>query len=67
MARFKIVLKRSTIGSTKQQKSAVRCLGLNRIGQSVVLEDNPVTRGQIDKVKHLVSMENRGESNLEKG
>ena len=58
MARqIKLVLKKSLIGRTKQQKSVVYCLGLKKIGQSVVLENNPVIQGQINKVKHLLSQE----------
>ena len=67
MARLKIILKKSTIGSTKKQKSAVRCLGLSKIGQSVVLEENPVIKGQMNRVKHLISVENREEGDIEKG
>ncbi len=56
MDQVKVVLKKSLIGSTKQQKSAVRCLRLKKPGQSVVLTLTPVTRGQINKIKHLVAL-----------
>ena len=38
---LKVTLKKSTIKSTKSQKQTVRGLGLKKIGQSRVLEDNP--------------------------
>lgn len=57
MPQVKIVLRRSLIGSTKQQKSAVYCLGLKKLGQSVVLDLSPVVKGQINKIKHLISLE----------
>ena len=57
MNQIKVILKKSLIGCTKQQKSAVYCLGLKKPGQSVTLSLNPVTEGQINKVKHLVFIE----------
>ena len=45
------------IGSTQSQKSAVRCLGLKKIGRSVVLTLNPAIQGQLNKVQHLVAVE----------
>ena len=52
-----VTLKRSLIGCTKKQKSAVRCLGLKKLGQKIVLSETPVTKGQIEKVKHLILLE----------
>lgn len=57
MTKVRIVLKKSLIGSTKQQKSAVYSLGLKKIGQSVEVNLNPVIEGQINKVRHLISLE----------
>lgn len=53
---FRVKLKRSTIGKTKQQKDAVRCLGLRKIGQEVVVPDNPAMRGQIFKIQHMLEV-----------
>jgi len=36
------------------QRETLIGLGLNKIGRSRDLPDNPMTRGMIDKVKHLV-------------
>ena len=35
----------------------MRSLGLKRIGQSVVREDSPIVRGQINVVRHMVEVE----------
>ena len=57
MAQVKIILKRSLIGCTEKQKAAVHCLGLRKREQSVVRDVNPVIEGQINRVKHLLSLE----------
>ena len=48
------------IGSPIRRKSDQRAtlvgLGLNRIGRTAVLEDNPSVRGMIAKVHHLVEV-----------
>lgn len=54
---LKITLKKSTIGCPKDQIGTVHALGLRKPGQTVVKEDNPAIRGQIFKVKHLLSVE----------
>jgi large subunit ribosomal protein L30 len=48
---------RSVIDRPKDQKATVRRLGLHRINDSVVKEDRPEIRGMIEKVKHLVTVE----------
>ena len=48
---------RSGIGYDKTQKATLRALGLNRIGRSRELTDNPQVRGMINKVSHLVVIE----------
>jgi large subunit ribosomal protein L30 len=52
-----ITLVKSPIGYSRRQKGTVRALGLRRMNQSVVQEDNPVIRGMIFKVSHLVEVE----------
>ncbi len=51
-----ISLKRSTIGSKKNQIATVRSLGLRKVGQTVTQPDNECTRGKIAKVSHLVTV-----------
>ena len=53
---FRVKLKRSIIGKTQRQKDAVRCLGLRKIGQEVVVADNPAMRGQIYKIQHMLDV-----------
>jgi large subunit ribosomal protein L30 len=48
---------KSSIGSKKRQKRTLKALGLKKINDSVTHEDNPVIRGMISKVSHLVEME----------
>jgi len=45
------------IGQKEKLKRTVEALGLKRIDHSVIHEDNPVIRGMVFKVKHLVSVE----------
>ena len=48
---------RSAIGSKPKQRGTLRALGLGRIGRSNTLPDRPEIRGMIDRVPHLVSVE----------
>lgn len=57
MANLKITLKRSLIGRPEDQRATVKALGLKKTNSSVVQEDNPVIRGMIRKVEHLVVVE----------
>ena len=54
MKQVRVTLKKSLIGSTKQQKASAFCLGLRKPGQSAVLTMNPVRQGQINRIKHLI-------------
>jgi large subunit ribosomal protein L30 len=55
-ARLKITQVRSTINCPKDQKQTVKALGLKRIRHTVEQDDNPVIRGMVDKVRHLVEV-----------
>jgi large subunit ribosomal protein L30 len=54
---LKVTLTASPIGQTERQRQTLRGLGLTRIGKTVVVRDNPPTRGMIEKVAHLVRVE----------
>lgn len=54
---LKITQTKGLIGTNKNQRAAVRSLGLKRIGQEVVLQDTPAVRGQVNVVRHLVQVE----------
>ncbi len=53
----KVTLVKSAIGYTVRQKATVRALGLRRLGQTVEHMDTPAIRGMINKVSHLVRVE----------
>lgn len=55
--RVKVTQIRSGIGFDKKQKTALRSLGLRRLGHTVDLVDTPATRGLILKVRHLVTVQ----------
>lgn len=57
MAELKITQVRGTIGARWNQRETLRTLGLRKIRQSVIREDNPQTRGLIRVVHHLVDVE----------
>ena len=57
MAKLKITQTRSSIKRTKPQKRTLAALGLGKIGKTVEQEDTPNILGMINKVKHLVSVE----------
>jgi large subunit ribosomal protein L30 len=57
MSRLKVTQVRSVIDRPRDQKDTVRRLGLNRINDSVVKDDRPEIRGMIEKVRHLVDVE----------
>lgn len=54
--KLEITLTRSTIGRPQDQKDTVKALGLRKLHQTVVKEDNPAIRGMINKVSHLVEV-----------
>lgn len=57
MKKVKVTLTRSVIGKTARQKATVIALGLRRTNHSVVKEASPQILGMIEKVKHLVQVE----------
>lgn len=54
---IKLTLVHSSIGYTKRTKKTVRALGLKRLHFSIVHQDTPALRGMLDKVSHLVKVE----------
>jgi large subunit ribosomal protein L30 len=48
---------KSTNKAREKQVATVRALGLRKIGQTVIQNDNPQIRGMIAVVPHLVSVE----------
>jgi len=57
MAKIKVTKQRSAINRTKRQKLTLEALGLKKIGQTVEHEATSNILGMVNKVKHLVSVE----------
>lgn len=55
--KLKITQVRSVIGHLQKQKLTMKALGLRRIRHTVLHQDTPQIRGMLDKVKHLVKVE----------
>jgi large subunit ribosomal protein L30 len=54
---IKVTLVRSPIGYTKRTKATVKALGLRKLNHTVTHTDSPVIRGMINKISHLVVVE----------
>ena len=54
---LRITLVKSTIVRPEDQKNSVKSLGLRKVNQSVVRNDDPTIRGICNKISHLVSVE----------
>ncbi len=57
MATLKVKLVKSVIGRKDDQIATVKALGLRKIGSVVEKNDTPQIRGMINKVSHLVEVE----------
>ena len=55
--KLRVTLVKSPIGYTKRQKNTVKALGLSKMNTTVVHNDTPPVRGMINKVSHLVQVE----------
>ncbi len=54
---LKVTLIKGLAGKRSSHVQAVRSLGLRKPGQSRVLEDNPMVRGNIKKAYYLLKVE----------
>ena len=57
MAKVKVTQVVSTNGATERQKANLLTLGLRRIHQTVEFELTPIRKGMLEKVRHLVKIE----------
>ena len=57
MAKVKLTQVRSVIDRSQKQKDTMRALGLRRMNQTVIKDASPQVLGMINKVKHLLSVE----------
>ena len=54
--KLKVTQIKSPIGREGSQRKTLIGLGLNKIGRTRELEDTPSVRGMINKVKHLIEV-----------
>ncbi len=57
MAQLKVTLVKSTIGRKADQIATVKALGLKKTNDVALHNDTPQIRGMINKVGHLVTVE----------
>ncbi|AZK58816.1 50S ribosomal protein L30 [Candidatus Desulforudis audaxviator] len=56
-SKLKITLVKSLIGRPETQRRTVRALGLTRMHQTVEQNDVPQIRGMVNRIRHLVKVE----------
>ena len=54
---IKVTLKKSLIGTLPNQRATAATLGLKKIGNFVVLDENAAVAGKIKVLSHLVTVE----------
>ena len=57
MARLRITWVKSGIGYDETQKRTLKAFGFRKLNQSVIRDDSASVRGMINKVRHLVKVE----------
>ena len=57
MGKIKITQLKSIIDRSRKQKDTIKALGLRKINHSVEKEATPQILGMVNKVKHLVKVE----------
>lgn len=55
--KLRVTYKKSAIGRKQDQKDTVRALGFKKLNQTVEHDDTPVIRGMVQKIIHLVEVE----------
>ena len=55
--KLNITLVKSPIGAIPKQRATVEALGLKKVGKTVQMPDNKAVRGMIQRVNHLVKVE----------
>ena len=58
MATIKVKLVKSPIGYPKDQKAALKVLGLTKMHRVREVQDIPAVQGQIRKIAHLIEVVN---------
>lgn len=55
--KIRVTYVKSAIGYNKKQRGTIEALGFRKLYQAVVHEDSPALRGMLNKVSHLVEIE----------
>ncbi|GAB6096642.1 50S ribosomal protein L30 [Desulfatiferula olefinivorans] len=58
--KLKITLVKSMIGRPEKHRKVLRGMGLTKMNRTVELDDTPSIRGMVNKVVHLVNVEEAG-------
>ena len=58
---LKVTLVKSMIGRPAKHRKILKGMGLKKMNRSVVLKDTPAVRGMINKVPHLVNVEEKSD------
>lgn len=61
MAKLSITWVKSGIGYKYDQKATLKALGFHRLNQSVIHQDCAAIRGMVNKVRHLVKLEEKSD------
>lgn len=61
-SKLRITWVKSAIGYKQDQKDTISALGFHRLNETVEHKDNPVVRGMVNKVRHLVRVEEVSDS-----
>jgi large subunit ribosomal protein L30 len=59
--KLRVTWVKSSIGYSRRQKGTIRALGFRRLGDVVEHHDTPEVRGMLNKVSHLVLVEETGD------
>ena len=54
--KIKVMLTKSPIGYSREQRKVLEALGLKKLGSSAVHEDSPSIMGMVQKCRHLVTV-----------
>ena len=57
MENIKVVLVKSLIGAKPNQKATAASLGLKKLGDSIVLNNDAAANGKVTVLRHLVKVE----------
>ena len=57
MGKLRVTWVKSAIGYNEKQKATIKALGLRRLHHTVEHQDSPTIRGMINRVSHLVQVQ----------